>query len=84
MAGASSAASDGSSEPVARPAFSETFVEMVVVPIRFVGFWVAVALPFLYVPLLLHGLSNGGSLLVFVGLLTANVFALVIGHDYGR
>ncbi len=83
MVGASSAASDNSSETVARSAFGEAFADMVVVVVRFVGFWVAIALPFLYVPLLLQGLSNG-DLLLFVGLLMANAFALVVGHDHGR
>jgi hypothetical protein len=52
-------------------------------PVRFVGFWAAVALPFLYVPLLFDGI-DGGRVLVFLGLLVANAVALVVGHDYRR
>jgi hypothetical protein len=57
--------------------------QLVAAPLRFVGFWLAVALPFLYVPLLVGGLS-GGQLQVFVGLLGLNVLALLFGHSYGR
>ena len=54
---------------------------VVVAPLRFLAFWVAVALPFLYLPLLVGGLQ-GQQLTVFVGLLLANVVALVVGHEY--
>ena len=57
--------------------------QYVAAPLRFVGFWLAVALPFLYLPLLVGGLS-GGQTQVFVGLLGLNVLALLVGHSYGR
>ncbi len=50
-------------------------------PIRFVAFWIAVALPFLSLPLLVGGL-DGSEPTVFAALLAANVVALVIGHGY--
>ena len=53
------------------------------VPIRFVGFWLAVALPFAYLPLLVGGLSDW-QVPTFLGLFALNLFALVVGHDYGR
>jgi len=53
------------------------------VPLRFVGFWAAIALPFLYLPLLYGGLQ-GDQVLVFCGLLAANVASLVLGHKHGR
>ncbi len=56
---------------------------VVAAPLRFVAFWAAVALPFLYVPLLVGGLE-GQQLAVFVGLLATNAAALVLGHEYGR
>lgn len=56
---------------------------LVAAPLRFVGFWAAVALPFLYVPLLLDGLE-GQQTLVFGALLAANALALVVGHGYRR
>jgi hypothetical protein len=50
-------------------------------PIRFVGFWAAVALPFLYLPLLYRGLESN-EVTVFVGLLGLHLLALVVGHNY--
>jgi hypothetical protein len=50
-------------------------------PIRFVAFWIAVALPFLYLPLVAGGL-NGGEPTAFLGLLATNVVALVVGHGH--
>jgi len=53
-------------------------------PIEVVGFWSAIALPFLYVPLLFAGISSQAELLTFVGLLALNVAALLAGHDHNR
>lgn len=53
----------------------------VVAPLQFVGFWAAVALPFLYLPLLFGGLT-GNELPVFVGLLAVNLIGLVLGRSY--
>lgn len=58
-------------------------LDAVAAPLRFIAFWAAVALPFLYVPLLAGGLE-GQQLVVFVGLLFANAVALVLGHEHGR
>ncbi|SEO66283.1 hypothetical protein SAMN04487948_10447 [Halogranum amylolyticum] len=57
--------------------------QMLVAPLRFVGFWVAVSMPFLYLPLLAGGL-DAGEVYVFVGLLLLNLFAFVVGHEYGQ
>ena len=51
--------------------------------VRFAGFWLAVALPLLHLPLLLHGLE-GSEFHVFLGLFLANVLALLAGHNYAR
>jgi len=56
---------------------------VVVAPLRFLAFWTAVALPFLYLPLLLGGL-DGQRIPVFLGLLTLNAVTLVVGHEYGQ
>lgn len=56
---------------------------VVVAPLRFLSFWAAVALPFLYLPLLVGGLE-GQQVTVFVALLLANLVALVVGHEYRR
>ncbi len=58
-------------------------LQMIAIPLRFVSFWVAIALPFLYLPLLYGGLS-GQQAIVFVGLLALNGVALVTGHGYGQ
>jgi hypothetical protein len=51
-------------------------------PLEVVGFWSAIALPFLYVPLLFNGISSQGELLTFVGLLALNLAALLAGHSH--
>ncbi len=56
-------------------------VEIVTTPLRFVAFWAAVALPFLYVPLLFGGLE-GGQVSAFASMLGVHLFALVAGHGY--
>lgn len=50
---------------------------------EFVAFWLAVTLPFVYLPLLAGGLS-GWQAPTFLLLFALNVFALILGHDYGR
>lgn len=52
-------------------------------PLEALGFWTAVVLPFLYLPLLADGFT-GNDPLAFAGLLTLNVLALVAGHGYRR
>lgn len=54
----------------------------VVEPVRVVGFWTAIALPFVYVPLLATGLETVAETAVFFALLAANLVALAIGHSY--
>jgi hypothetical protein len=51
------------------------------VPVRFVAFWVAIALPFVSLPLLAGGLE-GSEPIAFAALLVVNVVALVVGHGY--
>lgn len=53
-------------------------------PIEMVGFWTAIALPFLYVPLLITGLGTPGETMTFLALLALNVVALLAGHSYNR
>ncbi|AHZ23511.1 hypothetical protein E6P09_14525 [Haloferax mediterranei ATCC 33500] len=60
-----------------------TGLRLIAIPVRFIGFWVAVALPFLYLPLLVGGLS-GSELTAFVALVAVNALALVVGHNYAR
>ncbi len=61
-----------------RPSSSYTVVSS----LRFIAFWGAVVLPFLYVPLLISGLDTLGQLQTFVLLMALNAVALVFGHRY--
>ncbi|MFO8115106.1 MAG: hypothetical protein R6U01_07070 [Halorubrum sp.] len=51
--------------------------------VKAAAFWAAIAIPATYPVLLYMGLE-GGTGLLFVGLLFANALALAIGHDYKR
>ena len=62
---------------------SQHVTESVLRPVRFLGFWSAVALPFLHIPLLLTGLDGTPETLAFLALFAANVLALVLGHGHG-
>lgn len=54
-------------------------------PLEVAGFWTAVVLPFLYMPMLLTGIETGsGELLTFFGLLALNLAALMVGHGHKR
>ncbi|MFC6824517.1 hypothetical protein [Halopelagius fulvigenes] len=65
------------------PATLQTGLEILFAPIRFLAFWLAVTLPFLYLPLLISGLQ-GEQVTVFGTLLALNVAALVVGHGHAR
>lgn len=58
-------------------------LRIVTYPIQFVAFWLAVALPFLYLPLL-HGGLQAGQTAAFGSLLAVNAAALVVGHGHSR
>lgn len=51
-------------------------------PFELLGFWSAIALPALYLPLLVTGLESTAELLVFLGLLALHVVAIVVGHSH--
>lgn len=65
------------------PSTLQTGLELLGAPIQFFAFWLAVTLPFLYLPLLVRGLQ-GEQVTVFVTLLGLNLVALVVGHGHGR
>ncbi|PSQ49938.1 hypothetical protein BRD19_02255 [Halobacteriales archaeon SW_7_65_23] len=52
-------------------------------PVRFVGFWTAVLMPFVLMSLLAVGVAQQSPELLG-GLLAANVAGLVFGNDYKR
>jgi len=51
-------------------------------PLRAVGFYAAIALPFVYLPLLADGVGPADAPIVGA-LLAANALALVVGHGHG-
>ncbi|MGQ3411028.1 hypothetical protein ACT4ML_02035 [Natrinema sp. LN54] len=53
-------------------------------PIRAAGFWTAIAMPILYLPLLAGGLSSSLEGGAFLGLVVANLLALYVGHAHRR
>jgi hypothetical protein len=62
---------------------SRRITRSVLKPVRVLGFWSAVALPFLHIPLLVTGLDGASETLAFLALFALNVVALVLGHSYG-
>jgi len=53
-------------------------------PLSALAFWMAIALPALYLPLLFTGLSTVPDLLTFFGLFGLHLVALVGGRSHGR
>ena len=53
-------------------------------PVQALSFWVAVALPFLYIPLLATGLTSRPLIGAFLALLLCNAIALLVGHPHLR
>ena len=53
-------------------------------PIRVAGFWGAILLPVLYLPLLANGLSTPLQALFFLVVLSVNLVALYVGHTHRR
>ncbi|WP_049953070.1 hypothetical protein [Halostagnicola larsenii] len=60
----------------------ERYFPSIAKPIRVTSFWLAIVLPFFYVPLLVTGLSSGTETGIFLGLLVLNLGALYVGHSY--
>jgi len=52
-------------------------------PVRCLGFWSAVVLPLVLVPMMASGLA-GESLPLFGALVAANLAGAVLGRDYNR
>ncbi|MEY7850354.1 hypothetical protein AB7C87_14280 [Natrarchaeobius sp. A-rgal3] len=53
-------------------------------PAQFLSFWVAIALPFVHLPLLAQGLGDPQITLTFLTLLSVNVLALYVGHGHNQ
>ncbi|ARS89805.1 hypothetical protein [Natrarchaeobaculum aegyptiacum] len=61
-----------------------TLLETIKGPAQFLSFWIAIALPFVHVPLLAQGLGDPAVTLTFLALLGVNVLALYVGHGYNQ
>lgn len=70
------------SSPETEPQRTRRVVRSIKGPAQFLSFWVAIALPFVHLPLLAQGLGDPTVTLTFGVLLLANVFALYAGHGY--
>lgn len=51
-------------------------------PLEALGFWAAVVLPFVYVPLIVAGVHTTSEAAAVAVLVTVHVLALVVGHRY--
>ncbi|MFB6297240.1 MAG: hypothetical protein ABEH56_01835 [Salinirussus sp.] len=80
MASASPTRTDG---PARHRIGLETVRRQLASVVRSVGFWAAVALPFVVLSLITTGAADGSPFLVG-GLLAANVAALVVGRNHNR
>jgi len=49
-----------------------------------ISFWLAIALPFLYLPLVIFGIDTTTRAVVFGVLLVCNAVALLVGHAHRR
>lgn len=81
------AGSDSSSTTEGRDTPSGIFERVapgLVTSVRAVGFWTAIAMPFLYLPLLVTGLSSSFDAVLFVCLIVGNCLALYVGHPHYR
>ncbi|MFB6191723.1 MAG: hypothetical protein ABEI11_00195 [Haloarculaceae archaeon] len=58
-------------------------VRSLVRPFQAAAFWLAIALPFAYLPALAVGFETA-PVRIFAALLVANAVALVVGHGYNR
>lgn len=52
--------------------------------VRAAGFWSAIALPFVYLPLVIDGLETVDGSLLFAGLVALHLVSLFVGRGHGR
>lgn len=62
---------------------NENYAHLLGYPVRLLGFWAAVVLPFVLLTLVGLGVAQQSPAL-FAALVTANVTGLVLGKDYNR
>lgn len=71
----------GADRPITPSSLVAPIGEALSGPVEFAGFWLAVALPFVYVPVLVGKLA-GGKPSAFALLLALHAVSLVVGHGY--
>jgi len=81
-AAGSSPTSDGRNDGDDSDGRLERAVPGLATSIRAVGFWTAIGMPILYVPLLATGLTSSLDGLLFLGLVVGHSLALYVGHAH--
>ncbi|MWG34179.1 hypothetical protein [Halomarina oriensis] len=66
------------------PSIPERLVQTTLQTVSAAAFWLAVALPFCYLPLLVTGLDSTTTQTAFGVLLSLNAVCLVFGHAHHR
>ena len=74
----------GPSGPEPDPKQGRPLVRSLKGPAQFLSFWIAIALPFVHLPLLAQGLGDPSVTFTFLALLVANALALYVGHGYNQ
>lgn len=66
------------------PEHAVSLIAQIARSLEAVAFWSAIALPFLYVPLLVNGVGTTAQLTAFLTLLAFHALAIVGGYRYNR
>lgn len=72
--------SESTSEQSGRP--RSEMPDRVTDPVQIIGFWLAVVLPFIHLPLLVGGLTSEGRQVLFMVLIALNLAAFYAGRNY--
>ena len=76
--------SNRQSLPTPTDGFPDVSVGSLANPLSAVAFWLAIALPVLYIPLLTTGIHGLEELTLFLGVFGLHLLALVAGRSYRR
>jgi len=64
------------------PRWSSISIESLATPISAIAFWLAIAIPALYVPLIATGVDGPGELGLFFGVFGFHLLSLFLGRSY--
>ena len=78
----SNSAEDGETTGEALQSFIRQLITSPPKAIQLTAFWIAVMLPFLYLPLLVTGVETPGERGALVSMLALNLVVLYVGHGY--